>query len=54
MGFPGETADWASIEGAFYMGFGTSMPGIFSAIAIAACVVVLLIGNASEQKSYKK
>ncbi|KMW57778.1 hypothetical protein AIOL_002746 [Candidatus Rhodobacter oscarellae] len=53
MGFPG--TDWASLAGsAIFPGAGGPMPGIWTAIAIIACVVVLWVGHASEAKKYKK
>ena len=54
MGFPYETADWSVVDGAMYMGAGGAAPGLYTVIAIALCVVVLVVGNASEHKRYKR
>lgn len=54
MGFPYDTADWAVVDGAMFMGWGGSMPGIYTVLAMIACVAVLVIGNASEARQYKK
>lgn len=54
MGFPYETADWAVVDGAMFMGWGSSMPGIYTLIAAVICVAVLLVGNAQEKAKYRK
>lgn len=53
MGFPGEVADWATMEGAIFMGFGTSAPGFYSFLAIAAAIGALVIGYINEKGKYK-
>lgn len=53
MGFPYETASWEGVTEAISTGFGTAMPGIFTVLAIVACVVALVVGQASESKKYK-
>ncbi len=54
MGFPYEPANWAIVDGAMFMGWGGSAPGLYTAVAIIICTLVLVIGNSSEQKKYKK
>ena len=54
MGFPYDTPTWDGVSGAIFMGTGTSMPGLFTAIAIAICIAALLIGNIKEAGKYKK
>lgn len=53
MGWPFETADWATVEGAMYMGAGGGMPGFWTLVAAVICVAVLAIGNLSEHQKYK-
>ena len=54
MGFPGSDGIWSSVAGAaIFPGADGSLPGIWSAVAIALCVVVLVVGNAYESKKYK-
>ena len=53
MGFPFDTADWAVVEGAMYMGAGGAAPGIYTLIAALICVYVLWSGNRSEHSKYK-
>ena len=59
MGFPYDVANWAvvdgsQLDGAYFMGAGGSMPGLYSVIAILLCLVVLWMGNSSEHKQYDK
>ena len=54
MGFPGSDGVWSSVAGgAIFPGAGSGMPGVWSVIAIIACIAVLAIGNAYEKKRYK-
>ncbi len=53
MGFPFDTADWAVVEGAMYMGAGGGAPLIYTLISVACCVVALWIGNSKEHKLYE-
>ena len=52
MGFPYESATWDVVDGAMFMGWGSSMPGLYTAIAAIVCVYVLWAGNRHEQKRY--
>ena len=53
MGFPYDTAAWAVVAGAMFMGWGGSAPGIYTLIAAIICVAVLWVGNSSEKAKYK-
>ena len=52
MGFPYDSASWDVVDGAMFMGWGSSMPGIYTVISMVLCVVVLWAGNRSEKKKY--
>ena len=52
MGFPYESATWDIVDGAMFMGWGSSMPGLYTAIAAIVCAYVLWAGNRHEQKCY--
>ena len=55
MGFPGSEGAWSAVAGSpIFPGAGGSMPGVWSVIAIVACIAVLVIGNAYEASRYKK
>lgn len=54
MGWAFDKADWSAVEGAYYMGAGGSMPGIWTLIAVCACVAVLAIGQIHEKAKYNK
>ncbi len=53
MGFPYDTGSWEGVSGAIYMGYGTALPGIFSAIAIVVCIVLLAMGQKTESSKYR-
>ena len=53
MGYPFDTPSWEGVNGAIFMGFGSSMPGLFSVIAIVACIAALVLGNGIELGKYK-
>lgn len=53
MGFPYESATWEVVDGAMFIGWGTVMPGIYTAIAIGVCIYALWAGNRADQKSYR-
>ena len=48
MGWQHDTADWSVVEGALFPDGGAT--GIWTIIAMAVCVVILVMGNASEKK----
>ena len=54
MGFPYDTASWAAVDGAMFMGWGGSSPGLYTLIAAILCGLVLIMGNSSEHKQYDK
>lgn len=53
MGFPYDTADWAVVDGAMFMGWGSAAPGLYTAAAAIICIVVLWMGNSSEKAKYE-
>jgi hypothetical protein len=54
MGFPYGKADWAVVDGAMFMGWGGSAPGLYTLIAAVICITVLWMGNISEKEQYEK
>lgn len=52
--FPYDEASWSVVDGAMFMGWGGSLPGITTALAAIACVLVLVIGQRSETAKAKK
>ena len=53
MGFPFDEATWNVVDGAMFMGWGSAMPGIYTALSAVALVVILVIANIKEQSHYK-
>jgi hypothetical protein len=53
MGFPYDQGTWDGVSGAIFMGFGTSMPGTFTVIAIVVCIVLLALGQKTEASKYR-
>lgn len=51
--FPYEEANWAVVDGAMFIGWGTSLPGLMTAIAAIICAGVLVIGQRSETAKAK-
>ena len=54
MGSPFSTGTWNGVEGAYYMGLGTSWELIWLLVSIAMCVLALIVGGSHESKAYKK
>lgn len=55
--FPYEEASWSVVDGAMFMGWGGSLPGITTALAAIICVAVLIYGQkteAAKTKQYEK
>lgn len=52
--FPYEEATWSVVDGAMFMGWGTSLPGWTTFIAAVICVAVLFFGQASESAKSKR
>lgn len=46
--------NWDAVEGAYYMGAGTSWEGIWTMVALAICVIALVKGSMHERNAYKK
>jgi len=46
--------DWADATGAIYMGFGTDMPMMWTAIAAGLCVLALVVGCLHEHLTYRR
>lgn len=51
--FPYDEASWSAADGAMFMGWGGSLPGIATFIAAVICVVVLVVGQRSETAKAK-
>lgn len=51
--FPSDEANWAAIDGAMFIGWGTILPGLTTLIAAVICVAVLVIGHRSEAAKAK-
>jgi hypothetical protein len=54
MGFPYGEASWSVVDGAMFMGWGSAAPGLYTLIAAAICVGVLVVGQSSETAKAKK
>ena len=54
MGFPFDTPTWEGVSGPIFMGTGSTLPGLFSLIAVVICIAALLLGNGMEASKYKK
>lgn len=54
MGFPYEMADWAVVDGAMFMGWGSAAPAFYTLIAAVVCVAVLIFGQRSEAEKMAK
>ena len=46
--------NWEAVEGAYYMGAGTSWEGIWTLVAIGICIVAMVAGSKHERDAYKK
>jgi hypothetical protein len=53
MGFPFSEATWNVVDGAMFIGWGSSAPGLYTLLSVVAVVVILYIGNKHEQSHYK-
>ncbi|WP_174234468.1 hypothetical protein [Sulfitobacter sp. SK012] len=47
--FPYDEASWSAVDGAMFMGWGGSLPGIATFVAAAICVAVLIYGQRTEK-----
>ncbi len=46
--------NWDAVEGAYYMGAGTSWEVIWTLVALAICIIALIAGSRHELEAYKK
>jgi len=46
--------NWEAVEGAYYMGAGTSWEVIWTLVALAICIFALIKGSRHEREAYKK
>jgi hypothetical protein len=51
--FPYEEANWAVVDGAMFIGWGSILPGLTTLICAIICVAVLVIGQRSETAKAK-
>lgn len=51
--FPYSETTWEIVDGAMFMGWGGSLPGLATFIAMVICVGVLVIGQRSETAKAK-
>ena len=54
MGFPFTESNWSVVEGAMFMGAGSSMPFFYTIIAVVICIVFLVYGQMIESDKYNK
>jgi len=54
MGFPYDKLDWNEVEGAMFMGAGSTLTFFYTLIAILICVAFLLYGQMIESDKYDK
>ena len=54
MGFPYDELDWNVVDGAMFMGWGTSLTFFYSLIAIVVGIAFLLYGQMIESDKYDK
>lgn len=47
-------SSWDAVEGAYYMGAGTSWEVVWTLVAIGVCVLALISGSKHELDAYKK
>lgn len=49
-----EFENWSAVEGAYYMGAGTSWEMIWLLLSIGLCIISLIMGARHELESYSK
>ena len=54
MGAPFDTGTWNGVEGAYFTGAGGGMMVVWLLVAIALCVLPLVVGHKHESERYKK
>lgn len=45
---------WDAVEGAYYMGAGTSWEVIWTIVALLICIIAMVAGSKHELEAYKK
>ena len=51
--FPYDEASWSVVDGAMFMGWGGSLPGMATFVAAVICVAVLVFGQRTESTKSK-
>jgi len=46
--------NWSAVEGAYYMGAGTSWEMIWLLLSIGMCIIALIMGARHESDSYRR
>ena len=54
MGAPFSNGTWNGVEGAYYVGAGGGLEGVWLLVSIALCVAAIWIGHRHETKAYDK
>lgn len=52
--FPYDEASWSAVDGAMFMGWGGSLPGMATVFAAIICVAVLIYGQKTEAAKTKQ
>ena len=53
MFYPYAEANWEVVDGAMFIGWGTSLTGLSTLVAAAICVLVLVVGQKKETAKAK-
>jgi hypothetical protein len=53
MFYPYAEANWDVVDGAMFIGWGTSLTGLSTLVAAAICVLVLVVGLKKEAENAK-
>lgn len=51
--FPYDEASWSVVDGAMFMGWTGSLPGMTTFVAIVICIAVLVFGQRAETQKAK-
>ena len=54
MGFPYDKLDWSVVDGAMFMGAGSTLTFFYTLIAIIICIIFLIYGQMVENDKYDK
>ena len=52
MGFPYDSPSWEVVSEVMFMGWGGSMPGLYTTLGLIVCDAVLYFGNKYEKQRY--